>query len=150
MPEIFAASVATTFVVVVIAFFVYDVMVTRRNEKLVTNAAQSNALVSSLFPGIFRDRVLDERAEKTKQQKEKKQQQLLSHRKAANLQAFLNSGDIDGGKHHNKEVHVVDSKKAPLADTFQATTVLFADLVGESKFLICERNQSVTEWVLTL
>ena len=119
-------------------------MVTRRNEKLVTNAAQSNALVSSLFPGIFRDRVLDERAEKTKQQKDKRQQQQqLSHRsKVANLQAFLNSGDIDGGKHHNKDMHVVDSKKSPLADTFKATTVMFADLVGKSRCALtfCERD----------
>jgi hypothetical protein len=45
-PELYAAIVAGTFVVVAIMFFLYDVAVTKRNENLVAKAAQSNAIVS--------------------------------------------------------------------------------------------------------
>ena len=87
LPEVFAASVAATFVVVVSVFFVYDVMVKRRNEKLVTNAAQSNALVSSLFPGMFRDRVLDEELAR-EQSRMRRQQELLKDQMPLTLHRF--------------------------------------------------------------
>ena len=43
---------------------VYDILVQRRNNKLVANAARSNAVVSSLFPGTIRDRILQQRGTK--------------------------------------------------------------------------------------
>jgi class 3 adenylate cyclase len=126
LPETFAAAIAATFALVVLVFFVYDIMVKRRNDKLVNNAAQSNALVSSLFPGMFRDRVLDERAEKTKKQKEEHQGAgpTLLNRQTNLLNTFLNHGG------NRQEDLQVDSGNAPLADLFPETTVMFADLVG--------------------
>ena len=41
---------AFTFVPVTIVFFIYDIMVQRRNETIVVTAARSNAIVSSTFP----------------------------------------------------------------------------------------------------
>ena len=42
-PTIFAAVVAFTFVLVALVFFIYDLLVQHRNEKIVVTAARSNA-----------------------------------------------------------------------------------------------------------
>lgn len=62
IPEIFAAVVAITFTCIALVMIVYDILVQRRNNRLVANAARSNAVVSSLFPGTIRDRVLEQRS----------------------------------------------------------------------------------------
>ena len=43
---------------VAVAFLVYDVLVHKRNNKLVARAARLNSVVSSLFPDTMRDRIL--------------------------------------------------------------------------------------------
>ena len=43
-PEIFAAVVAATFVMVAVVFFVYDIFVQKRNNNLIQKAAQTNAI----------------------------------------------------------------------------------------------------------
>lgn len=40
-----------------ILFILYDVLLRRREQKVVTSAARTNAIVSALFPGEFRDRL---------------------------------------------------------------------------------------------
>ena len=60
-PEIFAIVVAFTFVLVAVVFFIYDFLVTRHNDKLVVNAARSNALLTSMFPDNIRDRLMEAR-----------------------------------------------------------------------------------------
>jgi hypothetical protein len=57
-PKIYATVIAGTFLVMIVGLVIYDVMVQRRNLKLVRNAARSNAIVSSLFPKNVRDRVV--------------------------------------------------------------------------------------------
>jgi class 3 adenylate cyclase len=57
-PKIYATVIAGTFLVMIGAFVIYDLIVQRRNQKLVHNAARSNAIVSSLFPKNVRDRVV--------------------------------------------------------------------------------------------
>jgi class 3 adenylate cyclase len=57
-PLIYAAFVAGTFLLMIAAFVGYDLIVQRRNQKLVQNAARSNAIVTSLFPTNVRDRVV--------------------------------------------------------------------------------------------
>jgi hypothetical protein len=46
-----------------IIFILYDALLRKREQKVVTSAARSNAIVSALFPGEFRDRLFG-RAEK--------------------------------------------------------------------------------------
>lgn len=41
-------------------FFIYDIVVQRRNDRLVKKAAQSGAIVTSLFPGALREKVFQE------------------------------------------------------------------------------------------
>ena len=102
--------IACVFVVVIIVFFVYDMFVQRRNENLVANAARSNAIVSSLFPGAIRDRLINNKNENTK---------TSPFQKGGKLTNYLKGGDMEEG-----------SGSKPLADLFLETTVLFADIVG--------------------
>jgi class 3 adenylate cyclase len=57
-PKLFAAVIAGTFLMMIAAFVIYDLIVQRRNQKLVFNAARSNAIVTSLFPKNIRDRIV--------------------------------------------------------------------------------------------
>lgn len=83
-----------------IVFFLYDMVVRRRNRNLVNNAAQSNAIVTSMFPGHFREKMIT-------------QSSLLINK---NLKAYMN-GDQD-------------TAGGPMADLFISVTVIFADIVG--------------------
>ena len=47
--------VAITFGLVALVFFVYDLVVQRRNHNLIVKAAQTNAIVYSLFPNRHND-----------------------------------------------------------------------------------------------
>ena len=103
-PEIFGIVVASTFLLIALVYLVYDILVQRRNWKLVESAARTNAIVSQMFPAQFRDRIMDQNAQ------------------AKTLKTFMdgNSGFIGGESYDTK----------PLADLFLQTTVLFADIVG--------------------
>jgi class 3 adenylate cyclase len=57
-PKTFAIVIAGTFLLMIAAFVIYDLIVQRRNQKLVYNAARSNAIVTSLFPKNVRDRIV--------------------------------------------------------------------------------------------
>ena len=102
-------------------FSVYDLVVQRRNERLILNAARSNAIVSSMFPSNIRDQLIG--------QKPGAETGIIgSGPKQGNLKTFLNDGkDVD---------HVGNSTfgSKPLADLFLETTVLFADVVGKFQF----------------
>lgn len=63
MPRTFAIVVAASFTLVALVFFGYDYMVQRRNKELATSAARSNKLVSSLFPGAIKQKVLEQQDE---------------------------------------------------------------------------------------
>ena len=111
-PIFFAAIVAITFILVFIVFLMYDFMVVKRNEKMIDNAARSNAIVTSIVPDHLRDRLLN-RQEEEKENRGK-------HR---TLKTFLNTQHGPG----NMECH----QTAPLADLFLECTVCFADIVGK-------------------
>jgi len=117
-PELFAVVVALTFCMVAIVFYGYDVFVQRRNENLVSKAAQSNAIVSSLFPDHLRDRMMEEKDQQRDSDNRSSSTQFSSKR--ASLKAFLNDGKTGEVSHQNK----------PLADLFLETTVMFADIAG--------------------
>lgn len=42
----------------ILLFLVYDLSVQKLNRAVITNAARSNAIVSSIFPGNIRDRLI--------------------------------------------------------------------------------------------
>ncbi|CAB9515789.1 Receptor-type guanylate cyclase gcy [Seminavis robusta] len=112
-PEIFAIAVAVTFVLVAIVFLVYDLFVFKRNENLVAKAAQSNAIVTSLFPEHMRERLMHE-----------KEEDQLTKDKAGRRKTL--SGSLTDGTFDEKTSRV----HKPLADLYLDTTVLFADITG--------------------
>jgi len=57
-PAVFAAIIAGTFILMIGTFITYDLFVQQRNQKLIHNAACSNAIVTSLFPKNVRDRIV--------------------------------------------------------------------------------------------
>lgn len=95
--------------VVILIFVVYDISVQRRNQMIVSNAARSNAIVSSLFPAHIRDRLL-ERQENNNGP---------ADTTASKMRSFLKTN----------ETHEV-AKSKPLAELFLETTLLFADIAG--------------------
>ena len=104
-PVTSAIAAAVAFAAVIFIFVVYDVLVQRRNENLVMKAARSNAVVSDLFPGAIRDKILDQENGNTS-----------SNNKMKN---FLQNGKVTTWK---------DGK--PLAELYLDTTVLYADISG--------------------
>ena len=90
-------------------FFMYDVVVQRRNNSVVANAARSNAIVTSLFPGNIRDRLIGKEASCPTNQ---------------NLMTFMSNGVDEEAFDHNS------GPSKPLADLFLESTVMFADIVG--------------------
>ena len=59
---VFTVGVAFIFFLVCVCFITYDCCVERRQEKNVTSAVKSNAIISSLFPAQVRERLLDDAA----------------------------------------------------------------------------------------
>ena len=112
-PKIFAGVVAGTFLIVAAVYLMYDIMVQKRNEKMIENAAKSNAIVTSFIPDHLRDRILEDK------------EVGASKLKKGNLKTFLN----DGKNENDLERSGISSSK-PLADLFLDTTVLFADIAG--------------------
>jgi class 3 adenylate cyclase len=104
LPLILTGVVASTFFLMALTFVVYDNFVRRRNTKIVSAAAKTNAIVSSLFPSNVRDRLFMENGSKSR------------------LKTFLNEGGVGG------ETLALVSK--PIADLFPDTTILFMDIAG--------------------
>lgn len=57
-PVIFACVVAGTFLLIGFMYFLYDLSVTRRNEKMISNAVKTNAVLDTLVPARMRDRIM--------------------------------------------------------------------------------------------
>ena len=94
---------------------VYDVLVALRNQKLVEEAARSNAVVTSLFPGAIRDRIMERKGTKLK------------------MKEMLKDGTV------------IDKVNEPLADLFLNATVSFADIAGFTAWSsVREPNQVFT------
>ena len=89
---------------------------------IVSKAAHSNAIVTSLFPTMFRDRILNLASmnDKSSPVKGKK-------RNSKSLKAFLRSGPADDD---GTEDQSTEAESKPMADLFLNTTVIFMDIVG--------------------
>ena len=100
LPIIAAATVAGTFLIVALIFWVYDLLVGKRYAKVAAAAKKSTAVVNSLFPAEVRDRIMEAEARH-------------------NENSALTSPNSIG-----------DHKNARIADLFPDVTVLFCDIVG--------------------
>lgn len=126
-----AVVIAVVFFVICLAFCFYDAYVQRRNAKVADAAARSNAIVSSIFPSMIRDRLLDQ-----------DDKAAVAH--LAGLGAAANGGlntdaahmsrlkkylSNEGMADHVDNADIMFQGK-PIADLFPETTIIFADIAG--------------------
>lgn len=121
-PSILAATVFGFFLFNLAVFIAYDCMMKTRQEKIVQTAKQTDAIVSSMFPPVVRDRLLRQAETKARYPKSKKRFPRIPLTPKLRLASMLRDStplDIQ-----------LESNSQPIADLFQHTTVLFADISG--------------------
>ncbi|KAG7338222.1 adenylate/guanylate cyclase [Nitzschia inconspicua] len=114
-PIIFTMSAVAIFVFTALVFLAYDRLVAVRQAKVMKSAVQSNAIVSSLFPSKYRERLYNDALQSSK---------AVGNGGSyvpskARLKNFLREGNEDGG-----------SAGQPIADLFTDCTVMFADIAN--------------------
>lgn len=107
-PVIYTSVVAIVFCLVVVTFLCYDRFVQKRNEKVVRTAARSNAIVSSMFPTAFRDRLYRDSSNGP------------GDSAMDGLRTFLDGDEGDTQL----------ASGQPIADLFPDVTIMFADISG--------------------
>jgi class 3 adenylate cyclase len=109
-PMFVTIAVAMVLSFTIIMFLVFNRLVEKRQRLIVNKAADSTAIVSSLFPKQVRDRLLDATYGG----------KLIS---GNNRLRYYLSGDLD---HHVG----IQNNHNPIADLFHNCTVMFADIAG--------------------
>jgi hypothetical protein len=119
-PVIMAVAILCVSVFTGLAFIAFDCLVTNRQNRLMKTAKKQHALVSSLFPKSIQKKLMEEVEEEMKTGKK------FSSFGKAGLRSYL---DEEG-----RDNEATDTK--PIADLFPETTVMFADIAGESQNFI--------------
>ncbi|KAG7358840.1 adenylate/guanylate cyclase [Nitzschia inconspicua] len=124
-PVYLTIIVMTVFVFTAMVFVLYDLMVQRRQDKVMKAAQKTTAIVSSLFPKNVQKRIL---ASAFEDDDDKKRSRLSTSGKDK-LRTYF-----DHGVHEESDIPP-DSKHGPgfdkpIADFFPDTTIMFADIVG--------------------
>jgi hypothetical protein len=104
-PMLFTIGAVLIFVFTSATFLLYDWMVERRQQKVMATAAQSSAIVSSLFPSTVLDRLFPSGNGNTE-----------SFKHAHGLESLLFNGFGGGGT------------SRPIADLYPSSSVMFADM----------------------
>lgn len=117
-PLILSIVILLIFVITTFAFMLFDLLVTKRQNKLLSTALRQNAIVNSLFPKNVQRKLMEE-ANATIEAAERNK-----HLKKRNLTTFLN----DDQRVYDRKPDPLDSK--PIADLFPNTTIMFADISG--------------------
>lgn len=114
-----SVTLGGTFLLVALAFFAYDGVVRRRNQRVTAEAEKSNAVVNSLFPEAIRDRILA-----ANEHHDPRTTHLGGGRKNAISKAAAKSTAADGGLS-------ASVLSRPIADHFPESTIMFADIRGK-------------------
>jgi class 3 adenylate cyclase len=125
-PIIYTVIVVLAFGVTSLVFYAYEVIVRRVQLKVLDSAKRSEAIVSSLFPALVRDRLLGNGNTQSRSpfcfgfgaQAIGFHNPLVSHK--ARLKTYLL---------HPPSLDML-TESEPIADLFPNTTVLFADIAG--------------------
>ena len=113
-PWIYTAIVIAIMIGTALAFYLYEVLVQKRNQEVLDKVARTNAIVSSLFPATVRDRLLngDEVNEADTKRVGKEKNALYGKQ---GLKSFLD-------EHKDADLDNIGETK-PIADLFPHTTV---------------------------
>ena len=135
-PRVYSLAVSLVFVVTVMSFIVYDILVEKRQKKLLDSAERSGKIVSSLFPAMVRDRLFKQsnsipEEEEDQKKKEKGVKRIL---KATNvventnkLKRFISQAEAPGS---DDSLTAISNSAPPIADLYNDCTILFADIAG--------------------
>jgi class 3 adenylate cyclase len=114
-PVIYTVILACVFLFTSFVFLAYDLLVERRQRKVMAKALQSGNIVSSLFPKAVRDRMYG----KPSATQEKQRPEQAFNGKASQLTNMMDD-----------ELNNDILSSEPVADLYPNCTVLFADLKG--------------------
>eukprot|EP00934_Nitzschia_sp_Nitz4_P005986 Nitzschia sp. Nitz4//scaffold53_size117307//369//2626//NITZ4_003750-RA/size117307-augustus-gene-0.89-mRNA-1//1//CDS//3329554145//5976//frame0 len=117
-PLIFALVTVAIFLFTSAVFAAYDIIVEKRQDKVLSTAVKSSAIVSSLFPSNVRGRLYE--TDLTTSENERPPQYF------GHLSNFLRNQKLKQKEGDDS----MASASAPIADLFPHTTVLFADIAG--------------------
>jgi class 3 adenylate cyclase len=124
-PVIFTVIVVMAFGVASFVFLMYDFIVRRLQNRVLNSAKQSEAIVSSMFPALVRDRLFRNGNNGAIQSsratgKQGSRFDIASENHKARLRTFLS---------HPPSLDLFNESE-PIADLYPNTTVLFADISG--------------------
>jgi hypothetical protein len=121
-PIIFPVAFLSIFAFVSLVFLMYDLKVERRQQSIMRSAVRSNAIVSSLFPSVVRDRLypIEGTVKSTSMSPETAKGKLHSFLRESQKPASV------APKHTEWNLFGT----SPIAELYPETTVLFADISG--------------------
>ena len=117
-PLSFTLVVAAVFVFTSLIFVAYDLFVARRQAIVMKRAVESGALVSALYPKQVRDRLFEDNEKK----------------KGAAGKTWQVEGNPDKGDIENLGENNGAPQSKAIAEYFEESTILFADLAGFTKW----------------
>jgi hypothetical protein len=118
-PYFYAAMVVVIFLFTSLVFAVYDIMVRRRQTKVMVSAKKTNDIVASLYPSNVRSRLFNDNIHNPPR----------SSKLLDDTTEIATSQQVEGGipeSHGRVSVYGSD----PIADLFTSATVFFLDIAG--------------------
>ena len=107
-PLYYTIGVIGIFLFAAIVFAIYDLTIEKRQRLVMRNALKTNKIVNSLFPAAIATRMIDDGDDEKRGYTSNKQR----------LKSFLSDGTDKSGE------------DVPMADIYESTSVLFADIAG--------------------
>eukprot|EP00934_Nitzschia_sp_Nitz4_P008800 Nitzschia sp. Nitz4//scaffold306_size21755//8//3956//NITZ4_008587-RA/size21755-snap-gene-0.14-mRNA-1//-1//CDS//3329547105//8790//frame0 len=129
-PKFSAIGIGTIYLVTAAVFLVYDYIVQARQKKVIQSVKRSSAILKSLFPAGFRNRLLQEDPNQSKFEKmlPKNFSPLETHK--MRLRSYLAPNQAQPAPKQKRESASGIIGSEPIAEFFAATTIMYADLSG--------------------
>lgn len=123
-PIIFTFAVLAIFVFTSLVFALYDLLVSRRQTKVMATATRTTAIVQSLFPKNVQERIMEQAEE---QAREEANNRRFGFGQSNKLKAFLTEEESPD----RAKPDMFGTK--PIADLFPEVTIMFCDVSFHQK-----------------
>lgn len=131
-PVVYTSLVVSTFALTAASFLLFNYIVERRQENVMARAVEARTVVASMFPEKVQERLCDNQG--TDQ--------------TAPLE--MSNGNLDDSDIEAVAHGETVKKDRPIADFYPETTILFADLVGFTRWSSSRSPSDVFELLETL